>query len=1159
MKNKPILHICILLAILICSGCLLGQGKPYEGPDDPAADQAAMRDGYMSGNRVLLHFLNTGELAQFENTTNNSRWPNDYTGLRMINHLILYIGAKVYIKNDSIPVDNPDEILSTPGLDALYYVQTYKAYGVDKNSSGTVVWGLYPVFGYFNEIGEYVAMSNKSESWPPLGWPSRGDEFKWPGEWDGRFGRGIIYADLESYFVMNDAHDQEYVGSDDVVKYYPRPGVHIGDKRPDVTIQKGFPWGGIGIRVKVRGYQWNNTQARDAIFWEYDIANISDYNLTECAFGYWMDSGHDDEIGYFDKIEDMAYIWDSNGIGAGGMVPGVLGMAFLESPGISNDGIDNDDDGLTDEKRDNQAIEIIGPTDGISDLDKFLSTHDNLTLDDLRDHWDADEDQDWMDGNDVNGNGIYENGENPGDDVGLDGVGPGELNYYGPDEGECNHKPDFLEGYGCEPNFGLTDISESDMIGLTSFHMIPGKYNNDDVASIRDETCFNILATPDLEEFSGEISNLFECFGSGAFPLYKGRTERISISFVHSYEDLAGLSSPEHLAPALFQKKKIAQFIYESDYRFASPPKMPTLKAAAGDGRVVLTWNNVADMYTREPMLANKNDFEGYKLFKATDKYFSDAEVLKDMYGNPIGKRPIFQCDLKNGKKGAAGFALINGEAFYLGDDSGIQHYFVDENVQNGRTYYYGIVAYDYGIEGVEINISPSENNLVVELDEQENVREIGKNIQIVVPHQAAAGYIAPSIQIDEATSLSGNSGTLPDIDVLDFNSIKAGHQYKVKFLVDILDYMSPSARFRSEQELYFVNSGFSVYDVTLGDSLIYSESPEAFPGDNLMYNLSLGRWYLEKATSDPIDGIQLKLESVKVPEYDTGTSGWVIGDSPISITPLKDAASGNTKVYYFPWDYEIVFTDTDSAYTGLVNDTKSIKNLEGVLVGSDAMLNQAYNFYVINKNFQDTSGACIKLDLVGYDLDKDGVLDLSQDLVFAGHMFTFGSKIYWGGTVFAIDFRDAMESGNMPEPGDVYQVNFKRAYSANDSLVFTVLPATEVESMKLNEDMADIKVVPNPYVATNAMESAVSNPYLNQPRRLLFTHIPARCTIKIFTSSGVFVDEIKVADNTAENGIVHWDMLTNEGLEIAAGVYLYHVKSEETGKEKLGKFAVIK
>jgi len=94
---------------------------------------------------------------------------------------------------------------------------------------------------------------------------------------------------------------------------------------------------------------------------------------------------------------------------------------------------------------------------------------------------------------------------------------------------------------------------------------------------------------------------------------------------------------------------------------------------------------------------------------------------------------------------------------------------------------------------------------------------------------------------------------------------------------------------------------------------------------------------------------------------------------------------------------------------------------------------------------------------------------------------------------------------------------------------------------------------------ATNALESAASNLYLSQPRRILFTHIPARCTIKIFTSSGVYVDEIKVSDNAPDNGIVNWDMLTKEGLEITAGVYLYYVKFDETGKEKLGKFAVIK
>ena len=73
-----------------------------------------------------------------------------------------------------------------------------------------------------------------------------------------------------------------------------------------------------------------------------------------------------------------------------------------------------------------------------------------------------------------------------------------------------------------------------------------------------------------------------------------------------------------------------------------------------------------------------------------------------------------------------------------------------------------------------------------------------------------------------------------------------------------------------------------------------------------------------------------------------------------------------------------------------------------------------------------------------------------------------------------------------------------------------------------------------------------------------MFTNVPSECTIKIFTMSGYLVDKIDV-NNAADNGIVHWDLLTKENLEIAAGVYLYHIKSLKTGEEKLSKFAVIK
>ncbi|MEJ2053489.1 MAG: hypothetical protein P8X42_06175, partial [Calditrichaceae bacterium] len=32
-----------------------------------------------------------------------------------------------------------------------------------------------------------------------------------------------------------------------------------------------------------------------------------------------------------------------------------------------------------------------------------------------------------------------------------------------------------------------------------------------------------------------------------------------------------------------------------------------------------------------------------------------------------------------------------------LGDDTGLKHYFIDTNVENGRTYYYALTAYDRG------------------------------------------------------------------------------------------------------------------------------------------------------------------------------------------------------------------------------------------------------------------------------------------------------------------------------------------------------------------------------------------------------------------------------------------------------------------------------
>jgi len=1162
--NKILKISLIILAVkLLAVSNGFAQGQVYQGPDDAAGDIAAEREGNMTGNRVFLYFRNTTELSDWPKAE-VSRWPNNYEGVKMTDGIGLLIGARVFLENDSIPVTDPAEIKARNDLDTLYYLQTSYREEMDTNPQGTVEWGLYPVFGYFDEMSEHPAMSNDSLSWPPAGWPYYGRSTQWPGEWDGRFGRGQIRADLETYFVANDAHDQEYVGPEDRVKYFPRPGVKIGDIRPNVTIQYGLPWGGIGVRVEQRGFQWNNPQARDAIFWEYTIANISDYDLPQMAFGYWVDNAiggeGDDELGYFDRKIDLAYSWDIDGRGRAALPTGTMGFAYLESPGLGYDNIDNDEDGLVDERRDNEATVMVGPTDNIQNLDLFLETY-NLTENDLKPHWDADEDQDWMDGVDLNNNGTYsmnvgtdenpiwalEPGEDAGDDVGLDGVGPTELNYNGPDEGECNHRPD-SEEFNAEPNFNNTDVTESDMVGLTSFMLFPIQPQRPPYTKWfrNDKSMWEVIGSDTLVEFLGSISNLVETFASGTFPLYQGKTERISMSELHSYDPLEGLMSDAHTAPSLYDKKRIVQLIYEKDYQFAQPPKMPTLTATPTDGSVILSWDNMADTKTRDPFLRNVNDFQGYKIFRASDKKFSDSEVITDGYGTPMFKKPVFQCDLIDDTKGFTDFGLVNGMGYDLGQDTGIIHHWVDNTVQNGRTYYYAIVAYDSGASKIGPGIAPSENNAVIELDEAEDILFYGKNVQIATPHQTAAGYIPPSIDTHMENKTLG-TGTV-ELDILAKNGLKFDHTYKVQFGVDTLKAVK-----NYDHGLEYINNGIFVYDVTEGERLVYQETSTNYAFNNLVYDEENEFWNIkigEKVVTDIFEGMVLKLsDHVLKARRDTENSAWLKGDALVFFMSTLEG------IKYFPWDYNIVFTDQDSAYVGRVTNKSMLDEAGGRIPRAELLTELPFSFYVENESFTDSSGSYELLDLVGQDMDKDGMFNILKDRVLAGPV---NSKGWWAGTAFTIDFRALTDSSALPKPNDVYRIKHLRPFTADDSILFKINPGKGLDVADLRVTMDKIKVIPNPYVATNAMEPSLANPLLNQRRQILFTHLPAQCTISIFTASGILVDNIDV-DNVADNGTAHWDLLTKEGLEVAAGMYLYYVKAEETGDEQFGKFAIIK
>jgi hypothetical protein len=220
----------------------------------------------------------------------------------------------------------------------------------------------------------------------------------------------------------------------------------------------------------------------------------------------------------------------------------------------------------------------------------------------------------------------------------------------------------------------------------------------------------------------------------------------------------------------------------------------------------------------------------------------------------------------------------------------------------------------------------------------------------------------------------------------------------------------------------------------------------------------------------------------------------------------------------------------------------------------------------VINKSILDENGNYTLMDLVvqdyqGSSWSLDQEFNLENDRILVGQIDTLNN---WQGTLFIMDFFN-IDSIDYPKTDSRYAISWERNFWNTDTFEFSIDSSKQISLDNLDNDLNKVRVVPNPYVGTNAMEEAVINPYLNQPRKIMFTNIPSQCKITIFTPSGVKVKTI-ITNNDAGSdvGIAHWDLLNEEGLEVAAGMYLFHLKpnfSDNTlnSKEVIGKFAIIK
>ncbi|MCL6099469.1 MAG: hypothetical protein M1391_12930 [Bacteroidetes bacterium] len=423
--------------ILVCI-FLSNYGYAQRIVDKNKGDHNQTRKGFMDGNLAATVYYNFGERVC------SGVWPKG------TNHTYVD-GVAIIVQAEA---KDPAGNLIHP-LETNYYEFTRY------DPATGITYGWWPLPGYAAPYSSSPARSDDNSTWP-MTWPDRTSD--WNGYWNGFFGKGVMNADVETFFVFDDNEDREYILKNNF--------------KPDTFDPTR---GGLGMQVKARGFQWSQVLAQDVIFWYYEITNMTTTDYDKTLFAQYVDwgiGGHDNSsnnAGDYNEVLAMSYAWSTVAFGnPGNWSPvGLAGYAFLESPGISNDRVDNDYDGLTDERRDNDAKVFINNVN----QDPYIKNPDRDTVRfhqfygyAWRPHWDADENANWRSYTDLNGNGKWDNGEPLNDDVGTDGIGPLDAGYSRPD-------PDGSEGDGKpeqgEPNFGILDKDESDQLGLTGFAIYP--------------------------------------------------------------------------------------------------------------------------------------------------------------------------------------------------------------------------------------------------------------------------------------------------------------------------------------------------------------------------------------------------------------------------------------------------------------------------------------------------------------------------------------------------------------------------------------------------------------------------------------------------------------------------------------------------------------
>ena len=629
---------------------------------------------------------------------------------------------------------------------------------------------------------------------------------------------------------------------------------------------------------------------------------------------------------------------------------------------------------------------------------------------------------------------------------------------------------------------GLTTLA---IATYTDFYALPT------VVELYDELTKGIEPVHNVTPHAGDWTQTPNTYGpdvasihaSGPFDFAPGET--VTFTFANVF----GINEADLLA-----NTALCQTVYDLNYKTANASTQPNVRAVAGDQMVTLYWDAEPSESAIDDFTGN-NAFEGYKVYRSTDRGVSWGDPITNHVGALVGYVPIAQFDLENGITGTSELDPY----FYLGEDTGLLHKFVDRNLKNGVEYWYAVCAYDHDDTWDILPVVPMENPRLSVADYD------GDNTVSVIPQKKPAGYEFPEIS-------AGNNGpSTVDLlwEVLDENAVVDNIYH-----ISIDDTTNPGQK------------TFSVYDSLLNQTVI-TDCPNFHGEEN----------------TPTFDGLKLLIVDEDGVVSDVSRNGWTTESGDFSDCNWSLSASGLNPM---PYDYEFRFNAVGDTcfYPPTMVLPYQIWNVT---------LNQQVDVASFTPSLNDTTpemrAAWTSGDVMRLKEIINGMVKFTWEFTLASDPAMVDTTIDEIDTTIV----DPNWVDIPPEEGDIAQFFSLKPLTSADQFILKTSKATTANATESALDA--IQVIPNPYVVTSAYETQA------WIKELQFHNLPEECDIKIFTLSGELVHVLHHnpnSDGYRGPAVEAWNLWTYNGQEVAFGVYIFHVDAKGIG-EKLGKFAIIK